>query len=192
MSAVERRQIQFSTFSINANSHLCLIDGGSNNGLAGNGMRLLEADISGERVDIIGATNAVDLQDLPLGTFCSVLTSSKGVRVLGIFPHMVGYGKGKSILSKIQAETYAHQIYDKPRQCGGMQKIVTPDGFVFKLKHIKGLLYLPMEYPTDNDLDSLPYIDLNDNEDDEVWFEVPDEEELDDKQFYDSRDGYYL
>ena len=91
-------------------------------------------------MDIIGATNEVDLQDLPLITYCSVLTSSTGVRVLAIFPHMVGYGKGKSILSKIQAETYDHQIYDKPHQCGGMKKIVTPDGFVFKLKYMKVLL----------------------------------------------------
>ena len=48
LSAIERRQIRFSTFSVHANSNLCLIDGGSNNGLAGSGMRLLESEISGE------------------------------------------------------------------------------------------------------------------------------------------------
>jgi hypothetical protein len=78
---------------------------------------------------------------------------------------------------------------------------VTPDGYVFKLKYKDGLMYLPMEYPNDDDLASLPRVymtsevpwnpDEEADDDDDVWFDASDSEDLEDEEFYDSRDQYF-
>eukprot|EP00957_Ditylum_brightwellii_P129722 9895612-Ditylum_brightwellii.AAC.1 len=63
---------------------LYLIDGGSNNGLAGAGMRLYEMTEHPEHVDIISASD--DVQDriisLPIDTYCAVVTSATGKHCL--------------------------------------------------------------------------------------------------------------
>ena len=53
-----------------------LIDGGANNGMAGETMRLYE-EIPHVKVDIIGCTNKVELSDMSLGTYHSVITADK-------------------------------------------------------------------------------------------------------------------
>eukprot|EP00957_Ditylum_brightwellii_P102330 7800400-Ditylum_brightwellii.AAC.1 len=68
------------TFEVEGDKKLCLIGGGSNNGLAGVGMRLYEMAEHPECVDIIGASD--DIQDgmksLHIGTYCAVVTSATG------------------------------------------------------------------------------------------------------------------
>ena len=78
---------------------------------------------------------------------------------------------------------------------------MTPDGHVFKLKLVDGLLYLPLEYPTDEEFDTLPHVvftspgvwnpdDIKDDEDDLAWFNaVEDPDALDDAEFYDAIGG---
>ena len=63
---------------------MCLIDGGANSGVAGKRMREYEISEVTERVDIIGASDNVEnsVDNLPIGTYCSVVTPSKGVNVL--------------------------------------------------------------------------------------------------------------
>eukprot|EP00957_Ditylum_brightwellii_P180545 13752994-Ditylum_brightwellii.AAC.1 len=53
--------IQISNIELEGNKELCLTDGGSNNGLAGEGMHLYEMAEHPEHVDIIGASD--DIQD---------------------------------------------------------------------------------------------------------------------------------
>ena len=74
---------------------------------------------------------------------------------------------------------------------------------MFKLKYKGGLTYLPLEYPSDQDLEELPHVDFcspgewkpddeNNNNEDEIWFDsMEDDEELDDDEFLDSRDGWF-
>jgi hypothetical protein len=50
--------------------------------------------------------------------------------------------------------------YNKARRFGGQQKIVTPDGYVFELRYINALIYLPLEYPSDSDVETLPRVYL--------------------------------
>jgi len=101
-------------------------------------------------------------------------------------------------------EAFDIQCHDKARRLGGLQKLITPDGYVFKLRYINALLYLPLEYPTDADLDALPRVyltspgewnpeDQNDDASDIAWFDATDDPDaLDDQEFYDSRDGWLL
>ena len=87
-------------------------------------MKLDYVNASGERVDIVGCTDNVDLANMQLGTYLGVLTASNGERVLGVFHNYVGYGRGKSILSSIQSECHDLKVYDTCRKRGGKQKIV--------------------------------------------------------------------
>ena len=179
-----------------------LIDGGSNSGLAGTNMRLLEQ--LDKKVNVIGASDSVEngMQNLPVGTYAATITSSSGVRCVGVFPKMIGYGKGKSILSKSQCEAFGFDVYDKVRRRGGGQKIVSPDGYVFKMRYKDALMWLDIEYTTDEELETLPRVyfgsdmwdpdEENDGPDDEVWYDaVEDEGEMNDDEFYNSRDGWF-
>ena len=88
------RCLHISNLEIEVNKDLCLIDDGSNNGLAGAGMRLYEMAEYPERVDIIGARDNVQdgMKGLPIGTYYVVVTSAAGTRCLGLFHNNVGYG----------------------------------------------------------------------------------------------------
>ena len=48
-----------------------------------------------ERVDVIGCTDGVDIKNLPVGIFYSVMTADNGEEVIGVFHNYVSYGKGK-------------------------------------------------------------------------------------------------
>jgi hypothetical protein len=197
------RCVRITKLDIDAGEDLCLIDGGSNNGLAGANMRLLEMPEHPERIDVIGASDQVEsgMRGLPLATYCAIVTSASGVRCLGVFPNFVGYCKGKSILSVNQTCAYGLKVFDRPRRYGGQQKIVSTENYVFKLRYQFGLTHMPIEYPQDLDINTLPHVYFcspgewnpdgeNDNDGDQKWFHTVDEEELDDDEFVSSRDGW--
>eukprot|EP00957_Ditylum_brightwellii_P132278 10086535-Ditylum_brightwellii.AAC.1 len=112
-----------------------------------------------ERVDIIGASD--DMQDgmksLPISTYCAVVTSAIGKCCLSLFHNYVGHCKGKSILSVNQSLVFGIKSYPEPTHFGGKQKIVTNGTYVFKLKYKCGLSYLPLKYPSEQDLEELPH-----------------------------------
>eukprot|EP00957_Ditylum_brightwellii_P075111 5707638-Ditylum_brightwellii.AAC.1 len=78
------QHLQISNLEVEGSKELCLIDGGSNNGLAGAGMRLYEMAEHPEHVDIIGASDGIQygMKSLPIGTYCAVVTSVTGKRCL--------------------------------------------------------------------------------------------------------------
>jgi hypothetical protein len=116
-----------------------LIDGGSKNGLAVPAMRPWGEPVNSQCVDIIGCTDNVEMVNLAIGKYHTVLTSGTGERVIGVFHNMVGYGKGKSIICPDQCESHGLKVSHKARCFGGTQKIVTPDGYVFMYRYLGGL-----------------------------------------------------
>jgi hypothetical protein len=204
-----RRIIRLSNHvDINSGEDLALCDRGSNNSMAGAAMRLLEQSEHPELVDVVGPSNQVidDLRALPIGDYCAVAHASNGERILLVVPNTIGFGKGKSILCPAQMEAFGVDCCEKARKRGGKQKIVTPDGFVFKLRYQGALSYLPIEYPTDTDLLKLTRVyltspgewnpdDENDDDDDIAWFDAKydaDDDALDDDTFYESRDEWFI
>jgi len=180
-----------------------LVDGGANNGMAGAEMREMYRNPH-EFVDVIGATDSVDLVNLPVGTYCAKIQAVGGQYIIGVFNNYAGYGRGKSVISKFQSTSWGIKVLDTPRKHGGEQKIVTPDGYVFRLKYIDGGLYLPMTYPTESELNSLPHVEFTspgswdptfevDDDIDETWFnEADDPDSLDDNEFFQANGGYFL
>jgi hypothetical protein len=105
---------------------------------------------------------------------------------------------GKSIICPDQCESNGLKVSHKARRFGGTQKIITPDGYVFKYWYQGGLLYLPMEYPTDEEIDMLIHVEMtfplkwnpdeiHDTDDEEEWFksiETIDPDAMDYDEFY--------
>ena len=65
------------THAITLHSAYVLVESGSNNGLTGEEMILCETN-SNKRVDVIGFTDVVDIKNLPVGKFYSVITADNG------------------------------------------------------------------------------------------------------------------
>jgi hypothetical protein len=121
-----------------------LIHDGSNNGLAGKSMTLWRESVDSQCGDVIGCTNNIEMVNLAIGTYHTVLTASTDERAIGVFHSMVGYGKGKSMICPDQCESHWLNVPRKARRFGGNQKVISPDGYVFKNWYQGGLLYLPM------------------------------------------------
>eukprot|EP00957_Ditylum_brightwellii_P077473 5886902-Ditylum_brightwellii.AAC.1 len=68
------QRLQISNFEVEGNKELCLIDGGSNNGLVRTGMRLYEMVEHPECVDIINASDGIQdgMKSLPISTYYAV------------------------------------------------------------------------------------------------------------------------
>lgn len=135
-----------------------LVDGGANTSLQGSDMRMLLQEHGS--LAVIGVANEVekDMDNLPIVTCGGVATNSFGDEVLIVVTSAASYGKGKSVLSRFQLEHYGCKVHDRPKALGGRQVIQSPDGHVFKLKFQSGLMYLPMRYPTEQEIDNLPHV----------------------------------
>ena len=184
-----------------------LVDSGANTSLQGGDMRILHQEQGS--VAIVGPSDGVEngMNDLSLVTCGGVAKTSLGEEVLVVITSAAAYGKGKSIISKFQLEQYGCTVNDRARVLGGHQIITTPEGDIFKLRLHSGLLYLPLRYPTVNDIETLRHVPLtsegeqwnpdvyNDRDEDEKWYENKDSfepDELNNHDYLDSRDGSVL
>ena len=89
INTLQHLQVHFNNFDVNENSTLFLIGGGSNNSLAGSGMKLFSTPVTPKYVDIIGASAGVEagMYNLMVVNYCPVLTSAQGGRCIGVYPH---------------------------------------------------------------------------------------------------------
>jgi hypothetical protein len=64
---------------VEANETIMIIDSGFNNGVTDAGIHLLETPVLDQKVDIVGATDNVDLLGLNMGTYDDVCTVVMGI-----------------------------------------------------------------------------------------------------------------
>ena len=65
----------------------------------------------------------------------------------------------KTIHSSIQLEAYKITVDEKSRRVpGGLQRLSTPDGYLFPLDIMQGLAYLKIRPPNDHEMDTLPHV----------------------------------
>ena len=111
-------------------------------------------------MDVIGITDGVDINNLQVGKFYSVMTADNGEEVIGVFHNYVSYGKGKSILSKSQCEAASVNVDYRPVKFSGSQMIHTPDGYVLQLKYEDGLMWIPLRLPTEHEIEKLVHVEM--------------------------------
>ena len=203
-----KRKVYLRNMKLLAEKGWILIDGGANCGLAGEDMVLLERAEQPELADVVGANDEIlpNMKDLEMGTYGAVVSMPGGREFLGVFHDMIGFGKGKSIMSKNQCTAFGFDVQDTPRRHGGRQAIFSPEEHVFKLHYLEGLHYMPIRKPTEEEIsgpDALERIHFsnpagwnpseeNDSPEDDEWFDAQEEEQLDDSEFYETREGWIV
>jgi len=105
------------------------------------------------------------LQSLPICTLAGVVDLPDGPTMC-YFHQYAYHANGHTIHSKVQLMDYGNFVDDSPIKLGGTQKIVTPCGITMPLDMIRGIAYLKLRRPTDNELATLEPIHMTR---DEAW-----------------------
>ena len=140
-----------------------LVDRGANGGLAGTDMRVISTSAH-RSVHVEGIDNH-QVRDVPIVTAGGVISTNKG-DVIGIFHQYAHINKGASIHSSVQLEAYKQDVNDRSRRVpGGLQRILTVDGYEIPLAFRNGLPYLPIKPYTDREYETLPHVIMTSDED---------------------------
>jgi hypothetical protein len=158
-----------------------LVDRGANGGIAGSDIRVINK--TGRTVDVQGIDNH-RLNSIPIVTAGAVIKTQQGP-VIGIFHQYAYTGKGKSIHSPAQMESFKIEVDDKSAKVtNGKQRISTPDGYTIPINIRSGLPYISMRPYTDAEWSTLPHVILtadtdwdpsiidNEIDDDETWYDA--------------------
>jgi hypothetical protein len=164
------RQCNAALISYNLSNHVsssvlsCLIDGGANGGMAGDDVRTL-SELSFNQANVTGILGDSMIQNLSLGTVAGLVTTHRGPAIV-ILHQYANYGNGHTIHSSSQLRAFGTLVHDLPRRNGGLQRLITPDGYHIPLSYRSGLPYMDMRPPNDAEMDSLPHILLTG---DDIW-----------------------
>ena len=152
---VNLTKIMYKISNASLSTHLgSLIDGGSNGGLSGEDVCVIEQTLF--TADVLGL-DAHLVSDLPLATVAGVISTSQGP-IIGIFHQYAHLGKGKTIHSSTQLRQFGIDVHDTPISLHGLQCLKHPDGYVVPLSIRNGLAYMDMHPPTDLELESYPHV----------------------------------
>ena len=135
-----------------------LIDRGTNGGLAGSDVRILER--TGRTVSVTGIDNH-ELPGLDIVTCAALLHTNHGKVVL-IMHEYAYHGRGNTIHSPGQIEWFQNTCDDKSFHVGGKQVINFLDSYSTPLQCRTGLMYMSLlGQPTDADLTTYPHVLLS-------------------------------
>ena len=126
-----------------------LVDRGANGGLCGTDVRLLEK--TGRSVDIQGIDNH-QITDVPIVTTAGAVAHTQRAHVIIILHQYAYIGRGKTIHSSGQLESFNCDVNNKYMKLNGrLQRITTQKGFVIPLDIISGLPYVNLRPYTDKE-----------------------------------------
>ena len=101
----------------------------------------------------------MNIQALKIGTFAAKAKTRDGTTVLLIFNEYGESREGPSVHSKIQLIDGGCQVYDIPTALSGDQCLIAQE-HVLHLIYDQGLPFVETAYPSDDDLESLPRINM--------------------------------
>ena len=131
-----------------------MVDRGANGILGGSNVILLE---STDRVAHVTGIAGATIENVTIGTVAGKVLTTQGPAIFIL--HQAAYrGKGSTILSSGQLESFQLKVDDRSLRVGGTQTITTPDGYVLPIRIDNGLPYIHMEKPTMDEVDTLPHI----------------------------------
>ena len=98
------------------------------------------------------------MTNVPIVTAGGVVNSQYGP-VIAILNQYAYVGRGRSIHSSAQLEWYKNDVNDRSIKVeGGLQRMLTLDGYVHPINIVNGLPYITMRPYTDDEWDSLPHV----------------------------------
>ena len=157
-----------------------LVDRGDNGGIAGADVRVIEK--LHRQVDVQGIDNH-QMTNIQIVTAGGVTRTQRGEVIL-IMNQYAYVGKGTSIHSSPQMESYKTIVDDRSIKCGGRQLIQTLDGYVIPLSIKNSLPRMKLRPYTNKEWTDLPHVMLTSEEDwdpstldlditdDEDWFDA--------------------
>ena len=147
----------YSCHSAHRENHELLLDRGANGGIAGENVRVI--NYTGRHVDVRGIDNH-QIIGIPIVTAGAVMDSQRGP-VIGIMHQYAYTEKGKTIHSCGQLEWFKNDVNDRSVKIpGGLQRILTLDGYAIPINIEDGLPYISMKPYTDEQWDTLPQVIL--------------------------------
>ena len=158
-----------------------LVDRGANGGVAGDDVRIINK--TNRFVDVRGIDNH-QIVDIPIVTAGGVVNTQRGP-VIAIMHQYAYTGKGKTIHSCGQLEWYKNDVNDRSIKVqGGLQRILTLDGYAIPINIKDGLPCVTIRPYTDLEWDTLPHVVLTSDvdwdptvldhtlDDDEQWYDA--------------------
>lgn len=134
-----------------------LIDQGANGGIAGADVHVLAT--TRRIVNVRGIDNH-ELTDVPIVTCAGVIDTNHGL-VIAVMHNYAYTGKGRTIHSAIQLESFGNDVNDRPASLPrGLQRIITLEQYVIPLSVHQGLPYMSLRPFTNDEWRSLPHIIL--------------------------------
>ena len=120
-----RASVTYCVHSDGNNRHASgsLMDGGSNGGLAGSDVLILETSLN-QQVDVTGVTSGT-LKQLPIVQAAGIVDTHDEGPIICIMSQYAQHPTGKSIHSKGQFELFGCIVHDTPISKGGYQCLVT-------------------------------------------------------------------
>ena len=138
-------------------------------GIAGDDVRIIERTM--HTVDVYGINNH-EVTGIPIVTAGGVIKTQHGP-VIAILPQYAYLGSGKTIHLAAQLEHYQNNVNDcSIKVNGGLQRILTLDGYVIPINIVGGLPYISMRPYTDDEWDHLPHLILTSDLDWDPTIEV--------------------
>ena len=117
-----------------------LVDHGANGGVAGEDVRVFQ--YTEQLVDVQGIDNH-QIVNIPIVSCGGVVTTQRGP-VIALFNQYAYTGKGRTIHSSGQLEWFKNDVNDRSLKVdGGLQRIITNDGYVLPISIKDGLPYTP-------------------------------------------------
>ena len=145
-----------------SNLRCSLVDRGANGGILGDDARVLRTH--DRHVDVTGIDNH-ELNGLKIVDGAAKVSTDRGKAIL-ILNQYAYHGINRTVHSAGQIEFYQNVVDDRSAKIGGRQCIRTLEGYIIPLEIRHGLPYLPMEPPTDKELEELPHVILTSTQ---VW-----------------------
>ena len=154
---IQKHQILYSVSSHKSQKAGSLVDRGANGGIAGEDVRIIEK--SDRTVDVRGIDNH-QITNIPIVTAGGVIKTQHGPAIA--IMHQYAYtGQGKTIHSSGQLEWYHNDVNDRSiKVSGGLQRILTNDGYVIPINIRDGLPYVALRPYTDEEWETLPHVIL--------------------------------
>ena len=157
-----------------------LIDRGANGGIGGKDVRIIHM-LPGS-VEIEGADQ--HRFERKIGVVGGVVQTHRG-EAIAIWHNYAIDNKGKSIHAVTPMESFGTEVHDRSSLLpGGLQRIVTMEGYIIPIDIIRGLPYIQSRPYTDVEWESLPHILMNSP--DEWDPSTLDKTLTDDDTFYDA------
>ena len=136
-----------------------LVDSGADTGSLGKAFKILNQDDM-RKINVYGCRAEFVAKGLRIGDGITLATDKDNNKILIRYNEGIIDPNGKSILSVAQMRNYQVGVEDKPCCYGGRQMLETLEEVHLPLMMKGGLAHLTIQFPTQDDLETYPTIEL--------------------------------